>query len=200
MTDAPSDTPLDDPETAPGEAGLAPLPGDDSPRRLLERIIRVDHAGELGAVRIYQGQRAILGKNAKLAPVLRHMEEQERRHHERFSQLIGERRVRPTILQPIWHVAGFALGAGTALLGPRAAMACTVAVEEAIDEHYQSQADALGEDEAELRETVLEFQAEEVEHRDTALAHGAQDSPAYGAITTAVKFGTKLAIWLSSRV
>ena len=126
------------------------LPGDPTPRQYVERAIRVDHAGEYGAKRIYQGQLAVLGRS-KYGPMIEHMKAQEQVHLDTFSRLIAQRRVRPTALLPIWHVAGFALGAATALLGHRGAMACTVAVEEAIDEHYRAQEDALGEDEAELQ-------------------------------------------------
>ena len=111
-----------------------------------------------------------------------------------------ERQVRPTALSPIWHAAGFALGVGTALLGERAAMACTEAVESVIDEHYAAQAEDLGDDEAELRGTIEEFRAEEAQHRDTAIAHGSAQAPAYEALSGAIKAGTRLAIWLSTRV
>jgi ubiquinone biosynthesis monooxygenase Coq7 len=176
------------------------MPGDPSPKEMLERLIRVDQAGEYGAVRIYQGQRAVMGKNPRYAEMLRHMEEQELHHLETFNKLVVERRVRPTLLTPLWHLAGFALGAGTALLGEKAAMACTVAVEEVIDEHYASQAEQLGEDEAELLKTVQQFRAEEVEHRDTALANGAEQAVGYPLLSAAIKTGSRLAIWLSERI
>jgi len=176
------------------------MPGDPSPKEMLEKLIRVDQAGEYGAVRIYQGQRAVMGKNPRYAEMLRHMEEQELHHLETFNKLVVERRVRPTLLTPLWHLAGFALGAGTALLGEKAAMACTVAVEEVIDEHYASQAEQLGEDEAELLKTVQQFRAEEVEHRDTALANGAEQAVGYPLLSAAIKTGSRLAIWLSERI
>jgi len=176
------------------------MPGDPTRKELLERILRVDQAGEYGAVRIYQGQRAVLGDRYASAEALRHMEEQERHHLQTFNTLIGQRRVRPTLLQPLWHIAGFALGAGTALLGEKAAMACTVAVEEVIDAHYAHQADLLGDDEAELKKTVEEFRADEVAHRDTDLANGAEQALGYPVLTAAIKAGSKLAIWLSERV
>jgi len=127
------------------------------------------------------------------------MAQAEREHNRTFDRLLAERRVRPTVLSPLWHVAGFALGAATALMGEKAAMACTVAVEETIDEHYAGQAAQLGEDEADLRATIEKFRAEEIEHRDEALASGAEQAPAYGPLTAAVKAGSKLAIWLSTR-
>ncbi|HEV7267378.1 MAG TPA: demethoxyubiquinone hydroxylase family protein [Falsiroseomonas sp.] len=175
------------------------LPGDPTPREMLARTIRVDHAGEYGARRIYEGQLAVLGRT-KYGPVLRHMKAQEQVHLDTFSRLIAERRVRPTALLPFWHVAGFALGAGTALLGHRAAMACTVAVEEAIDEHYRAQAEELGEDEAPLRETIERFRAEELEHRDIGLEHEAEQAPAYRLLSAAIKAACKVAIKASERV
>lgn len=174
------------------------LPGDLSPEQAVKRMIRVDHAGEYGACRIYQGQLAVLGKSDK-APVIEHMAEQEKRHLETFSKLVAERRVRPTALLPFWHVAGFALGAGTALLGEKAAMACTVAVEEVIDEHYQGQIEALDGDEADLGETFEEFRQEELEHRETGIEHQAEETPGYELLTGAIKKGSRLAIWLSER-
>ncbi|MBC7953656.1 MAG: demethoxyubiquinone hydroxylase family protein [Rhodospirillaceae bacterium] len=166
---------------------------------VIARILRVDQAGELGAVRIYQGQRAVLGKG-RHGPLLAKMAQQEQHHLDTFSRLISQRRVRPTALAPLWHVAGFALGAGTALLGERVAMACTVAVEEAIDEHYADQARMLGEDEAELKATIETFRAEELEHRDIGLAHEAEKAPGYPVLSAAIKTGCRLAIWLSERV
>ncbi len=174
------------------------LPGDTPAEKLIERIVRVDHAGEYGAVRIYRGQLAVLGKSPS-GEVIREMADKEREHLERFDALIGERRVRPTALMPLWHVAGFALGAATAMMGERAAMACTAAVEEVIDEHYAGQAAALGDDEGELRETIERFRADELEHRDTAIEHEAELAPGYEALSAAIKSGSRLAIWLSER-
>ncbi|MCA3371264.1 MAG: demethoxyubiquinone hydroxylase family protein [Alphaproteobacteria bacterium] len=175
------------------------LPGDPTAREVVERTIRVDHAGEYGAKRIYEGQLAVLGRT-KYGPLIEHMKAQEQVHLDTFSRLIGERRVRPTALLPFWHVAGFALGAATALLGHRGAMACTVAVEEAIDEHYRAQEDTLGDDEAELRADIARFRAEELEHRDTGLEHEAEQAPAYRLLSAAIKTGCKIAIKISERV
>ncbi len=178
-------------------------PGDPDAHALVERAIRVDQAGEMGAVRIYEGQLAALrwtGRaNGEAGRKIAHMAQAEREHNRTFDRLLAERRVRPTVLSPLWHVAGFALGAATALMGEKAAMACTVAVEETIDEHYAQQAAALGDDEAPLRETIEKFRAEEIEHKETALAAGAEQAPAYEALTAAVKAGSRLAIWLSTR-
>lgn len=181
------------------ETGAGALPGDLTRDELIARMIRVDQAGEYGAVRIYAGQLAVLGRDAA-APVIRAMAEKEREHLARFDALIAERRVRPTALQPLWHIAGFALGAATAMLGPRAAMACTEAVEEVIDRHYARQAERLGDDEAPLRATVEEFRADEIGHMEEARAHGAAQAPAYPLLTAAVKTGSRLAIWLSERI
>ena len=179
--------------------GEGRLPGDPTPREVVARTIRVDHAGEYGARRIYEGQLAVLGRT-RYGPVLRHMKAQEQVHLDTFSRLVAQRRVRPTALLPFWHVAGYALGAGTALLGHRAAMACTVAVEEAIDEHYRAQAEVLGEDEAELKARIEQFRAEELEHRDIGLEHEAERAPGYRLLSAAIKAGCKVAIRLSERV
>ena len=176
-----------------------PLPGDRDAQRRVARMIRVDHAGEYGAKRIYQGQLAVLGRGPK-GDLIRHMQAQEQHHLDTFAALIAQRRVRPTALLPFWHVAGFALGAATALLGERAAMACTVAVEEAIDEHYSRQSASLGEDEAALRDTIETFRAEELEHRDIGLAHEAEQAPAYRLLSGLIKAGCKVAIAASERV
>jgi ubiquinone biosynthesis monooxygenase Coq7 len=181
----------------PKVTGEDRLPGDPDAREIVDRIIRVDHAGEYGAVHIYKGQLAVLGQKAE---AIAEMAEQERHHLERFDELIVERRVRPTLLSPVWRVAGFALGAGSALLGEKAAMACTAAIEEVIDEHYASQVAKLGHDETALREELEAFRAEEVAHRDTALAAGAREAPAYEPLTRAIKAGSRLAIWLSERI
>jgi ubiquinone biosynthesis monooxygenase Coq7 len=151
------------------------------------------------AKRIYEGQLAVL-KNHPKAAVIRHIAEQEARHLEAFTSLMREHRVRPTALQPLWHVAGFALGAASALLGTKAAMACTVAVEEVIDAHYAAQENTLSSADAPLRAQIAKFRAEEVEHRDTGLAHGAEEAPAYRALHAAVSTATRAAIWLSERV
>ena len=175
------------------------LPGDPSAEQRIARMIRVDQAGEYGARRIYEGQLAVLERKPGGAAI-RHMYEQELAHLETFDRLMAERRVRPTALQPVWHLAGFALGAATALMGEKAAMACTVAVEEVIDEHYAAQAEALGEDEAPLKETIERFRAEEIEHRDLGLAAGAEQAPAYPLLSAGIKRASRLAIWLSERV
>lgn len=181
----------------------SPLPGDISPAEAVRRMIRVDHAGEYGAARIYRGQLAVLsarGKTPESVRVIREMAAQEEEHLDRFNALVRERRVRPSALLPLWHVGGFALGAATALLGEKAAMACTVAVESVIDAHYAAQEQALPAGEEELGETIARFRADEAEHHDTGLAHGAEDAPFYHALHGAVSAITRGAIWLSTRV
>ena len=180
------------------------LPGDPPPERVLHEMIRVDHAGEVGATRIYEGQLAVLG-NRPIGGVIRAMAEQEQRHRKAFDALMVKRHVRPTLLSPMWHVAGFALGAASALLGERAAMACTVAVEEVIGEHYAAQLTALGDEdlakrEPELAETIRDFRDDELEHRTIGLDHDAEKAPASLLLTGLIKAGTRLAIALSKRL
>lgn len=175
------------------------LPGDMSHEARVARMIRVDHAGEYGAARIYAGQLAVLGRGPK-GDLIRHMKEQEQVHLDTFSRLIVERRVRPTVMLPFWNLAGYALGFATAAMGSRAAMACTVAVEEVIDEHYAAQSAELGETEPELSETIETFRAEEVEHRDIGLANEAEMAPAYRLLSRVIKAGCKVAIAVSERV
>jgi ubiquinone biosynthesis monooxygenase Coq7 len=174
------------------------LPGDLDPVASVQRMIRVDHAGEYGAARIYEGQLAMLRPGPD-ADAVKEMAEQEKRHLARFNEILIERRVRPSVLSPLWHTAGYALGAATALLGPKVAMACTAAVEEVIDEHYAEQVEALGEDEAELRTQIEEFRQDELAHRDVALDRGAVEAPGYELMTGAIKAGSRLAIWLAKR-
>jgi ubiquinone biosynthesis monooxygenase Coq7 len=176
-----------------------PLPGDLTPRQKLERAIRVDHAGEFGAVRIYAGQLAMM-KNGPAKDKVAKMAEQEAHHLETFEALMTERRVRPTVLAPVWHVAGWALGAATAAMGDKAAMACTVAVEEVIDEHYRGQAKQLNGTEPELCATIEEFRAEEVEHKQMALDERAEEAPGYLLMRLGIGAGSRMAIWLSERV
>lgn len=180
------------------------LPGDLSQNEMVERMIRVNHAGEYGAKRIYEGQLSVLG-DTKEGEIIREMEMAERRHLEKFSELIVKRRVRPTVLSPLWHVAGYALGVVTAKLGKEAAMACTVAVEEVIEEHYADQYDQLNtipekQSETELKSIIEDFREEEIEHRNIALDNDALDAPGYPVLTKAIKSGSKLAIWLSERL
>lgn len=188
-----------------------PLPGDLAGADLRARALRVDHAGELAAVRILEGQLAVLGDAPAAAPV-REMAAQERRHLETFERLVARDRVRPTVLVPLWHAVGFALGAASALAGSRAAMACTAAIEEAIETHYARQIAALeadpdadredgedGEDGGQRRLSAVlrAFRDDEIAHRDAARAHGADAAPA--PLRALVRGGCRAAIRLSER-
>ena len=165
-------------------------------------MIRVDQAGEFGATRIYAGQLAVMGDRGPHSAEIRAMAEQEAGHRAEFDALIARRGVRPTALQPFWDVAGFALGAGTALLGPEAAMACTAAVEEEIDRHYSRQLDELERDgdDPELAAMIGRFRDDEREHRDAALAAGAERAPAYPLLSAAIRLGCRAAIRLSEKI
>ena len=169
-------------------------------KNILNEIIRVDHAGEYGATRIYDGQIAIFGKNSKIGKTIQHMADQEQEHIEKFNELIIEKRVRPTALLPLWNVAGFALGAGTALMGEKAAMACTVAVEKVIGEHYRDQQELLKDDEEELRKTIAKFEKDELEHHDIGLEHDAEKAPGYKVMTKVIEIGCKTAIAISKKI
>ncbi|XP_073245102.1 5-demethoxyubiquinone hydroxylase, mitochondrial-like isoform X1 [Porites lutea] len=174
------------------------------PRPHIDRIIRVDHAGELGADRIYAGQMAVLG-GTDVGPTIQHMWDQEKKHLQTFEQIIADRRVRPTVLIPLWNVAGFVLGAGTALLGKEAAMACTVAVEEVISEHYDNQlrellTEGVTDENKELLDTIQTFRDEELEHLHIGEKHDAEKAPMYQALSTIIQTGCKAAIWLSERI
>lgn len=171
----------------------------------IEQMIRVDHAGEHGAVKIYEGQAAIFGavkSKQAVADVVRQMAAQEQEHMDTFDALLLARKIRPTALAPLWSVAGFSLGAVTALMGEKAAFACTVAVEEVIDDHYAAQVEELTEQNAEpeLRKTIEKFRADEAEHRETALEHGAEEAPAYKLLTGIIKAGCHAAIKISTKI
>jgi len=174
-------------------------PGDR--REPTDAMIRVDQAGEYGATRIYAGQLAVLGDRHPASRAIHHMAVQEERHRAFFDRMIAERGVRPTLFQPLWDKAGFALGAITAAIGPNAAMACTAAVETEIDKHYQEQRDSLGEHtDPELSAAIADFQAEELEHRDHALANGAESAVGYPVLSGLIRLGCKVAIAAAKRV
>jgi ubiquinone biosynthesis monooxygenase Coq7 len=175
------------------------LPGDASERSLLDRMLRVDHAGEFGAQRIYAGQLAVLGTSA-IGSKLRHMAKQENVHLAAFEKLIIAHNVRPTVLHPLWAIAGYALGLITARMGEKAAMACTVAIEETIDEHYKHQLDMLGGREPTLRTLLIKFRNEELEHKQIGLDNGAEDLNYYASLRALIRAGSKTAIWLSERI
>jgi ubiquinone biosynthesis monooxygenase Coq7 len=171
-------------------------------REELHRMIRVDQAGEFGATRIYAGQLAVMGDRGPHSAEIRHMAEQEAEHRAKFDALMARRGVRPTMLHPFWSAAGYVLGAGTALLGPEAAMACTAAVETEIDKHYSEQLDKLAETGAdpELAEMIEAFREDERDHRDAALANGAERAPAYPLLAGAIRLGCRIAIKVSERI
>lgn len=181
-----------------------PMPGERVLDRALEEMIRVDHAGEYGAVQIYRGQRAVfdrIGSKSHAAHVIAEMEAGELEHLETFDRLIAERGVRPTLMAPIWRVAGFGLGAVTALLGEQAAHACTEAVEDVIEEHYGHQSEKLeaGAD-PELKSVIDRFREDEIGHKNTAIAQGARDAPGYAVLSAVIKFGCRAAIRISEKI
>jgi 3-demethoxyubiquinol 3-hydroxylase len=173
-------------------------PTDLTRQQKIAQMIRVNQAGEDGAARIYDGQLAIL-KDNPCREAIQHMSEQEKSHLQAFNRLMIEQQVRPTILSPLWHIAGYLLGAGTALLGEKAAMACTVAVEEVIDEHYQSQEKILEDQEPTLKKLIECCRQDEIAHREISLDHGAKETPGYPILSAVIKTGTRLAISLSKR-
>jgi ubiquinone biosynthesis monooxygenase Coq7 len=173
-------------------------PGD--PKRGTDSMIRVDQAGEYGAIRIYAGQLAIMGDRSAAARKIAGMAVQEERHRAWFDAKMAERGVRPTLLQPLWDVAGFTLGAVTAVIGPSAAMACTAAVETEIDKHYADQLVELGDSEPELVAAITDFQAEELEHKATALASGAENAVGYPLLSGLIRLGCRVAIATAKRI
>ena len=186
-----------DPAPAPAPAAPRWRPGDERPD--VASMVRVDQAGEYGATRIYCGQLAVLGAHPASRAIAR-MQSQEERHLRTFDEMMIERGVRPTLLQPLWNVAGHALGTITALMGPSAAMACTAAVETEIDRHYSDQLHALGQSEPDLAATIADFRREELEQRDTALSAGAEDTFGYPILSGIIRAGCRLAIELSKRI
>ena len=182
---------------------IPPRPGRGALAARLGEILRVDHAGELGAVHIYRGQRAVLGEapaHARIAGQLAEMEAHEAEHLARFDRLLTERQVRPTALAPVWRIAGFALGAGTALLGEKAAHACTEAVETVIEQHYAGQVAELEDREPELAAELSRFRAEELAHRDLAVEEGAREAPGYALLSAVIRTGCRAAIKISEKL
>ncbi len=166
----------------------------------LHHIIRVNHAGEYGAKQIYNGQLAVfkLKNDQSSVDLIEHMKAQEEVHFDYFNQKIIDQKVRPTIMQPLWQVAGFGLGFITAAMGKKAAMACTVAVEEVIDEHYQNQLETL--EKSELKEKIEQFREEELEHRDIGIKNHAEDLFIYKPLSFLIKKASKLAIAISTKI
>ena len=185
------------------EKPIPARPGMAAPRARLAEILRVDHAGELGAVSIYRGQRAVLGAgrgHERTAAQLAEMEGHEAVHLARFDRLLTEHGVRPTVLTPFWRVAGFALGAGTALLGDKAAHACTEAVESVIEGHYAGQIAEIADTEPELAAELSKFRDEEIAHRDKAVEEGAHDAPGYALLSTIIQTGCRIAIKVAEKI
>lgn len=179
------------------ETLTAPLPGDRAADTA--SMLRVNHAGEYGAARIYAGQLAVMGSRHASSTEIARMKAQEQRHLDVFDRMLTERRVRPTIMAPVWHAAGYMLGAATALIGPRAAMACTAAVETEIGRHYDDQLRRLDGD-SELKRVVEDFAADEREHKATAIGHGAEQVPGYPLLAGIIRAGCRAAIAVSKRI
>jgi 3-demethoxyubiquinol 3-hydroxylase len=180
-----------------------PMPGEDVRERRLAEMLRVDHAGEYGAVQIYRGQRAVFDRiegKAHAARVIADMEAGEQEHLKTFDRMIAERGVRPTAMAPLWRVMGFGLGAATALMGERAAHACTEAVEDVIEEHYGRQSQALAGVDAELKHVVDKFREDEIAHKDTAIEQGAHDAFGYSVLSAVIKAGCRAAIRISEKI
>jgi len=175
----------------------------DLPERL-QTMLRVDQAGEYGAIRIYQGQKDILTLKKKNTAIIQEMQDQEHVHLATFNRLMIEHHVRPTLLTPLWHVGGYALGALTAAISEKAAHACTIAVEEVIEEHYQKQIDALSQEKspmaASLKDTFQQFQREEIHHKEIATQQGGEEAPLYPVLTGIIKTLSRAAIWASERI
>ena len=190
MTDAAPHTPL-------------PRPGLGADRARMDEILRVDHAGEYAAVLIYRAQKAVFeGRNARgdIVRDLGEMQDQEAVHLARFERLLNERRVRPTAMTPLWRIAASALGAGTALMGEKAAHACTEAVESVIEKHYAGQVAELADRDPELAAELAKFRDEELAHRDLAVEEGAREAPGYGLLSAVIQAGCRTAIKISEKV
>ena len=171
--------------------------------KLVEEFIRVDHAGERGAVKIYEGQLLALNtiyKNDELKETILEMREHEREHCDFFENEIKKRKIKPTRFLPLWDLLGVGLGFGTTLLGKKAAMLCTASVEEVIDKHYQDQINQLGEDEKELRDKIIKFREDELHHKDIAYEEGASKNGIYSILDKIIKTGSKIAINISEKI
>ena len=178
-------------------------PGLGAQNARLAEILRVDHAGELGAVHIYRGQRAVMDRapgQMRIAEQLAEMEGHEQVHLSRFDEILTERGVRPTLMAPLWRVAGFALGAGTALLGEKAAHACTEAVETVIEQHYAGQIAELEKREPDLAAELSKFRDDELAHKDIAVGEGAREAPGYPLLSAVIRAGCRAAIKISEKI
>ena len=172
-------------------------------QKILEEIIRVDHAGERGAIKIYEGQLLALNtikQDEHLKNIIQEMKEQEKEHLEYFETEIQKRKIKPTYLLPLWDLMGVSLGFGTALLGKKAAMLCTASVEEVIESHYENQLKKLGSDEKDLKAKIEKFKNDEVDHKNTAYNFGANKSGIYSVMDKLIKAGSKIAINISEKI
>ena len=168
-------------------------------KKELDSILRVDHAGETAAAKIYDGQLAIL-KNTPVGPTIQHMKDQEEEHLDTFNKLLVENDTRPTALLPLWNVMGYGLGVASALMGEKAAMACTIAVEEVIGEHYAKQAETLDKKDDKLKSTLEKFRDDELDHLETGVQHDGESAPGYEIMKTIVQFGCRTAIKISEKI
>ena len=172
-------------------------------QKTLEEIIRVDHAGERGAIKIYEGQLLALKtikQDNNLKDKIEEMKEQEKEHLEYFEKEIQKRKIKPTYLLPLWDVMGVALGFGTAILGKKAAMLCTASVEEVIEDHYQNQLKKLGNDEMDLKAKIEKFKEEEVNHKNIAYESGATNKGLYSIMDKVIRAGSRIAITISEKI
>ena len=171
--------------------------------KILEKIIRVDHAGERGAIKIYEGQLLALKtikQDNDLKDIIEKMKEQEKEHLEYFEKEIQKRKIKPTYLLPLWDVMGVALGFGTAVLGKKAAMLCTASVEEVIEDHYQNQLKKLGNDEMDLKAKIKKFKNEEIDHKNIAYESGATNKGLYSIMDKVIRMGSRIAITISEKI
>ena len=169
----------------------------------IEEFIRVDHAGERGAVKIYEGQLLALNtlvKDEKLKKTIEEMKVHEKEHCEFFEKEIKKRNIKPTKLLPLWDLLGVTLGFGSTLLGKKAAMLCTASVEEVIDKHYQNQIDQLDKSEKELKNKIIKFRKDELHHKDIAYEKGATKKGCYSILDKVIKTGSKIAINISEKI
>ena len=172
-------------------------------QKTLEEIIRVDHAGERGAIKIYEGQLLALKtikQDNDLKDKIEEMKEQEKKHLEYFEKEIKKRKIKPTYLLPLWDLMGVGLGFGTVLLGKKSAMLCTVSVEEVIEEHYKDQLKKLGNDEKDLKTKIEKFKRDEVHHKNTAYESGAINKGIYSIMDKLIKTGSRIAITISEKI
>jgi len=172
-------------------------------KKILEEIIRVDHAGERGAIKIYEGQLLALKtikQDERLKDIIEEMKDHEKDHLEYFEKEIQKRNMKPTYLLPLWDLMGISLGFGTVLLGKKAAMLCTASVEEVIENHYENQLSKIGEDEKDLKEKIKKFKGDEVNHKNIAYQSGATKNGLYSIMDKMIRTGSKIAISISEKI